>query len=292
MNRPMTSGAIENPTATPQGTRDRRLFRNSVATAARRPVTPHPLRRSVRRMKCSSSDSRAIARCVGGVPAATRISATRSGASRAIGSRSSSRPSARRCGVRPAARRAVSAALEIAGLDFEAPVALLLQGIAVEFLDQPAPMDDADPVRQQIDLAEDVAGHEDRDALVPRQVAQQVADLDDARRDRARSPARRGSGVRDRAAGRGRGPAAAGCRATACPPAGPRRRRARAGRSSGRPAGDPRCRPGAGRRRGSRRPSARGRRWRSRPGDRRDATGRSLPARPAPRTVRRAQRSA
>ena len=67
---------------------------------------------------------------------------------------------------------------EIAGLDFQTSVAALLEGTAIELLDQAAPMDDANPVRQQIDLAEDMAGHEDRHALV-REVAEQVADLDD-----------------------------------------------------------------------------------------------------------------
>jgi hypothetical protein len=57
----------------------------------------------------------------------------------------------------------------------------LLQGVAVEFLDQPAPMDDSDPVREQVDLAQDVAGHEDGDTLVLCQIAEKIADLDDPR---------------------------------------------------------------------------------------------------------------
>ena len=70
-------------------------------------------RAPVRRMKWSSSDSRAIASRVGGAPAATSRTATSSGASSARGSRSSrtaglpSRPG--RVGERPADRSAASA---------------------------------------------------------------------------------------------------------------------------------------------------------------------------------------
>ena len=71
---------------------------------------------------------------------------------------------------------------EVTGFDFQAPVAPLLQGATVEFLDEAASMDDADAIRQQIDLAQDVAGHEDRHALVPCKVAEQFADLDDTGR--------------------------------------------------------------------------------------------------------------
>ena len=69
---------------------------------------------------------------------------------------------------------------EIASHDLEAPIPSLLQGIAVELLDQPASMDDADPIREEVDLAEDMAGHEDGDVFGPGQVSQQVADLDHA----------------------------------------------------------------------------------------------------------------
>ena len=57
---------------------------------------------------------------------------------------------------------------------------MCLKGIVVQFLHQPATMDDPDPRRQPIDLTEDVAGHEDRDAFVGREAAEQLADLDDA----------------------------------------------------------------------------------------------------------------
>jgi hypothetical protein len=56
-----------------------------------------------------------------------------------------------------------------------------LQGVVIQFLHQPATVDDPDRRREPIDFPEDVAGHEDRDALVLGEVAQQVADLDDAR---------------------------------------------------------------------------------------------------------------
>ena len=134
----------------------------------------------VRRMKCSSSDSRAIARCDGGAPAddedlgdpLRRLEGHRVAEFESpLASPLRRQAGRQQCGL---------GRLEIAGLDFEASVAALLQGVAVEFLDQPAPMDDADPVREQVDLAEDVAGHEDRHALVLCQVAEQVADLDDA----------------------------------------------------------------------------------------------------------------
>ena len=52
MNRPMTIGASEKPAATPHGTRERRLFKSSVAIAARNALSaasePAPL---VSRMK-------------------------------------------------------------------------------------------------------------------------------------------------------------------------------------------------------------------------------------------------
>ena len=56
-----------------------------------------------------------------------------------------------------------------------------LEGIVIQLLHQPATMDDPDPRRQPIDLTEDVAGHEDRDALVG-EATEQLADLDDASR--------------------------------------------------------------------------------------------------------------
>ena len=59
---------------------------------------------------------------------------------------------------------------------------MCLKGIVIQFLHQPATMDDPDPRRQPIDLTKDVAGHEDRDALVGREAAEQLADLDDAGR--------------------------------------------------------------------------------------------------------------
>ena len=54
-----------------------------------------------------------------------------------------------------------------------------LEGVVIQLLHQPATMDDPDPRRQPIDLTEDVAGHEDRDALVG-EAAEQLADLDHA----------------------------------------------------------------------------------------------------------------
>ena len=64
---------------------------------------------------------------------------------------------------------ASSATLEVPGLDLEPKITMCLEGLVIELLHQPATMDDPDPRRQPIDLAEDVAGHEDRDALVGRE---------------------------------------------------------------------------------------------------------------------------
>ena len=53
-----------------------------------------------------------------------------------------------------------------------------LERVAVEFLDQPPAMHDPDPRGQPIDLAEDVARHEHRDAVLGGQLPDQLPDLD------------------------------------------------------------------------------------------------------------------
>ena len=53
---------------------------------------------------------------------------------------------------------------------------------AVELLDEPPAMDDADPRREPVDLAQDVARHEHRHATLASEVAEQLADLDHAGR--------------------------------------------------------------------------------------------------------------
>ena len=59
---------------------------------------------------------------------------------------------------------------------------LLAQLLAVELLEQPSVVHDADAVGQVGDLGEDVARHEDGDAALACQRAKQLADLDDAGR--------------------------------------------------------------------------------------------------------------
>src|SRR6187402_1439700 len=70
--------------------------------------------------------------------------------------------------------------IEVPGLHLESSIAMLLERAVIEFLYQPATMDDPDPRRQSVDLAQDVAGHEDRDAVFRCEIAQQLSDLDDA----------------------------------------------------------------------------------------------------------------
>ena len=60
------------------------------------------------------------------------------------------------------------------------PVALQL--VDVHFLEQAPLVNDADALGQARDFAQDVARHQDRDALLMGQFEQQLADLDDARR--------------------------------------------------------------------------------------------------------------
>ena len=48
------------------------------------------------------------------------------------------------------------------GADLQSRVAMPLECLVVEFLDEPATMDDADPRGEAIDLGEDVARHEHR----------------------------------------------------------------------------------------------------------------------------------
>ena len=146
--------------------------------------------------------------------------------------------------------------------------------------------------RQQVDLAEDVAGHEDGHALALRQVAEQVADLDDSGRIQ---PVRRlvedqQFGAVQQGAGEGQ-PLQVAERQRAGPSACVGAEREPVDHRIHAPAILDAA-PAAGRRRGSRRPSVRGRPWPSRPGGRHGARGRWLPARPELRTARRARRSA
>ena len=57
-----------------------------------------------------------------------------------------------------------------------------LERLAVEFLDEPAAMDDADARGEAIDLGEDVARDEHRRAATLRELAEEFPDLDDAGR--------------------------------------------------------------------------------------------------------------
>ena len=72
--------------------------------------------------------------------------------------------------------------VDVPGFHLKSSIPMFFEGIVVELLDQPATMDDPDPRRQPVDFTEDVAGHEDRDAGVGCEAAEQLADLDDAGR--------------------------------------------------------------------------------------------------------------
>ena len=97
-----------------------------------------------------------------------------SGASMARGSRSSSTvppPSTvRRCGAKPAARSACFGDIQVARPDLETLVAVALERVAVQLLDEPATMHDPDPGRQPIDLGQDVARHEHGHAALVREL--------------------------------------------------------------------------------------------------------------------------
>ena len=107
-----------------------------------------------------------------------------SGASIARGSRSSSTvlpPSTvRRRGAKPAARSCLFGDVQVARPDFETLVAVAFERVAVQLLNEPSTMHDADTGGQAVDLGEDMARHEHGHSTLMRQRAQQLADLDHA----------------------------------------------------------------------------------------------------------------
>ena len=87
--------------------------------------------------------------------------------------------------MKPAPRRMPAASSMVACLDLEAGGAEAVEARAIQFLDQASMMDDADARGEAIDLGEDVAGHEDRDAPRVRQGTQQLSNLHHAGRIQA-----------------------------------------------------------------------------------------------------------
>ena len=173
----------------PRARCERRALRSSAPSSAARRAFMRALRwpRAVRRRKCSSSVSRVdrqprrrrarldqqLRDRVGRVERA-RLAQLETGPSR--------RSTPARVGDKPAARSAGSATSGRGAATSSRASRRAVERLRVELLEQPAAVQDADARGQARDLAQDVARHEDGHAAVARQLAQQLADLDHARR--------------------------------------------------------------------------------------------------------------
>ena len=160
--------------------RDRRAFSASAHSAARQAlISPAPVsrRKWVSRSSCSTASR------VGGAPACTSSVATSSGCSdgpRLLQDHGVVLGGPDRGEARLPQRSLAAGRSRVATTSRRR--AQLRQSVGVQLLQQPALVDDADAGGQPVHLGEDMARHEHRHAVVPRQLRQVLADLHDTRR--------------------------------------------------------------------------------------------------------------